>query len=149
MLSAIPVQLPFEVHPYAWIACVLFVAIATWSHTRPPEHGWKRFIQAIGESQASGWRALFRIPEPTAAQAARHAPRERVFWRIVYICSVAALGAYGLLSILVLTGVAKNPPTPLERMGQVNLDEYELVTEGHAIWMRKKSPATTQASEGE
>jgi hypothetical protein len=146
-MPTLPLQLPFEVHPYQWIGCLALIVLATWSYTRPGEHWLKRLVQATGESQAAGWRAIFRLPEPTAAQDARHAPRERWFWRIVYVCCVAALGAYGVLSILVLLGIAKNPPSRFERSGEVYAEDYEVVIDGHTISARKKSPAMTQATE--
>ncbi len=125
------------------------IAIGVWVCTRPPEHSLKRLVRVLGESQAEGWRKLFRIPEPTEAQNARYLRREPWFWRFLLALLVAVTGPLGVMSLMVLSGLAKNPPRPYEGLEKINPDDYELVIEEGVISARIKSPATTRATEGE
>jgi hypothetical protein len=62
---------------------------------------------------------------------------------------VVPAGALGVIRLMVLLGLARNPPRPYEEFGTFDPDDYEIVVEGHTVSARRKAPATTQATEGE
>lgn len=112
-----------------------------WVYTQRPTHPIKLVLlhmsKSKGESLAWLFRSKFQYDENLSRKIGIVG-----FWIAFILLSVGCV-----LSFLLWTGVLKNPRHPWqEKLEKVNIDDHEIVTEGHSIYARRKPTTTSPAT---